>query len=267
VLECVVNISEGRDAGRLARLTQAAGADLLDLHADADHHRSVFTLVGEQAPRAVATAAVELVDIREHAGAHPRLGAVDVVPFVPLGGASPADALAARDRFAAWLAAEHGVPCFLYGPERSLPDVRRHAFRELAPEVGPHSPHPTAGATAVGARAVLVAFNVWMAAPDLALARQVATAVRSPAIRALGLRVGGATQVSMNLVDPVTTGPLQAYERVEQGLRRAGAAIGRAELVGLVPEAALRATPESRWDELDLALDRTIEARLGMRSS
>lgn len=267
MLECVVNISEGRDPGRLRGLAEAAGVDLLDLHIDPDHHRAVFTLVGERAPRALTTRAIELLDIRSHEGAHPRLGVVDVVPFVPLDGSTEAEAVAARDAFATWLAHELEVPCFLYGPERSLPDVRRHAFRDLAPDHGPSSPHPTAGATAVGARPVLVAFNVWMAAPDLAIARQVATAVRSPAIRALGLQVGDATQVSMNLIDPLVTGPREVYGRVEAGLQRAGAAVERAELVGLVPEAVLLRTPETDWDELDLSADRTIEARLARRAA
>jgi glutamate formiminotransferase len=265
MLECVVNISEGRDAGRLRALAESAGADLLDLHVDPDHHRAVFTLAGEAAPRALATLAIEVLDIREHAGAHPRLGIVDVVPFVALDGSTPADAIAARDAFAAWLGQECGVPCFRYGPERSLPDVRRQAFRELHPDAGPSAPHPTAGATAVGARPVLVAFNLWMATPDLAVARQVAAAVRGPSVRALGLQVGAATQVSLNLVDPLVVGPSEATTLVREHLGAAGATIERAELVGLVPEAVLRATPAEEWDALDLSADRTIEARLARR--
>jgi glutamate formiminotransferase len=267
VLECVANISEGRDVGRLRQLSDVVGPDLLDLHADADHNRAVFTLVGDPAPRALAAKAIELLDLRTHEGAHPRLGVVDVVPFVPLDESSREDAIAARDAFADWLATEHAVPCFLYGPERSLPDVRRRAFRDLAPDVGPSSPHPTAGAAAIGARSLLVAFNVWMATPDLEVARRVATAVRGPAIRALGLQVGNATQVSMNLVDPLVVGPREARALVLEHLRRAGIGFDRAELVGLVPEAVLRATPEDEWDELDLGADRTIEARLARRTT
>lgn len=262
MLECVVNISEGRDADRLRRLVSAAGPDLLDVHTDPDHHRSVFTLMGEAAPRALATAAIDLLDLQGHGGAHPRIGVVDVVPFVPLAGSSTDDAVTARDAFARWLAAEHGVPSFLYGPERSLPEVRRRAFRDLAPDVGPTAPHPSAGACAVGARSVLVAFNVWMARPDLAVAKAVAAAVRGASIRALGLQVGDATQVSMNLVDPERTGPAAAYALVREHLRAAGCSIERAELVGLVPDAVLRATPPDAWATLDLAPDRTIEARL-----
>lgn len=267
MLECVVNISEGRDAARLEQLADSAGADLLDVHTDADHHRSVFTLVGEVAPRALASAAIELLDISVHDGAHPRMGVIDVVPFVPLADSSMVDALAARDAFAAWLVDTHGVPSFVYGPERSLPDIRRHAFRGLAPDYGPSAPHPSAGASAVGARPVLVAFNIWVASPDVTIAREVAAAVRGGAIRALGLQVGGATQVSMNLVDPLLVGPAAAYALVRAHLRNAGVTIERAELVGLVPEAVLRATPRAEWDLLDLAADRTIEARLAQRAA
>ena len=145
--------------------------------------------------------------------------------------------------------------------------MRRHAFHDLAPDVGPASPHPTAGATAVGARHPLVAFNVWMASPDLAVAKQVAAAIRGPAVRALGLPVGGATQVSMNLVEPLVTGPREARALVLQHLRAMGASIDRSELVGLVPEAVLRATPEGEWNDLDLDADRTIEARLARRAT
>jgi len=265
VLECVVNVSEGRDAGRLRALAESAGPDLLDRHADPDHHRAVLTLVGEAAPRALAARAIELLDLRDHTGAHPRLGVVDVVPFVALDGSTADDAVEARDAFATWLSGELGVPCFLYGAERSLPEVRRQAFHGLPPDRGPSEPHPTAGATAVGARAPLVAFNLWMSSPDLAVARAVAAAARGPALRALGLQVGDATQVSMNLVDPLRVGPADAYDVVGDLLRAAGASIARAELVGLVPEAVLQRTPRSAWERLDLAPDRTIEARVARR--
>jgi glutamate formiminotransferase len=181
VLECVINISEGRDLARVARIAEAAGDAVLDVHSDPHHHRSVLTLVGEHAARAVAGAAVAELDLRTHEGAHPRLGVVDVVPFVALDGSSDDDARAARDAFARWFAEVHGVPCFLYGPERTLPEVRRGAFTLLPPDTGPPAPHPTAGATAVGQRPVLVAYNVWVAGTDLAGARRLAAAVRGPA--------------------------------------------------------------------------------------
>jgi glutamate formiminotransferase len=257
VLECVVNISEGRDRGAIARIGGTAGPALLDVHTDADHHRSVLTLVGPDAARAVGAATVLTLDLRRHRGAHPRIGVLDVVPFVPLAPSTIEDALAARDAFAHWLATTFGVPCFVYGPERSLPEVRRGAFRELAPDVGPPTPHPTAGACAVGARSVLVAYNLWLAEPDIEGARALARSLRGPAVRALGLEVGGEAQVSMNLVDPATVGPADIYDRVA-----AHAEIDHAELVGLVPRAVLDAVDPARWTELDLSTDRTIEARM-----
>jgi glutamate formiminotransferase len=252
-----VNISEGRDSTVLHELAAACGPDLLDCHADPDHHRSVFTLLGEGAPRSLARATLERLDLRHHTGAHPRLGVVDVVPFVPLGSATMDDAVTARDEFAWWAADGLGLPCFLYGPERSLPAIRRRAFVDLAPDIGPATPHPTAGACCVGARAPLVAYNVWLATPDVVAARRVAAAVRSPAIRALGLAVGRRVQVSMNLIDPLVVGPAVAYDAVAALVPVAGA-----ELVGLLPAAVLEQVPPERWAELDIGPDRTIEARL-----
>ncbi|HEX4868074.1 MAG TPA: hypothetical protein VFV32_10650 [Acidimicrobiales bacterium] len=266
MLECVVNISEGRDAAVVAEIAAAAGDALLDAHSDPHHHRSVLTLIGEHAPRAVAEAALRHIDLRRHDGVHPRLGAVDVVPFVALDGSTEADALAARDRFADWWGTRHHVPCFLYGPERTLPEVRRRAFSSLAPDTGPPRPHPTAGATAVGQRPILVAYNVWVRGVDAASVRRLAAACRSPEVRALGLAVGDRWQVSMNLVDPLAVGPAPAYDRVVEQATAVGAIVDGAELVGLVPAAVLTAMPRSRWAELDLGPERTIEARLSARS-
>ena len=261
MLACVLNVSEGRRRAVLDALATAAGAGLLDVHVDPFHHRAVLTLVGEEAPRSVAREAVRRIDLRRHAGAHPRIGAVDVVPFVPLAGSSPVDAVAARDRFATWVAAALGVPAHRYGHDGpSLPEVRR-AARGRRPDAGGPLPHPTAGAVAVGARDVLVAYNVVLAEPDLRRARAVAAAVRGPAVRALGLRVGPDVQVSMNLVRPRELGPAGAYDAVA-----ALAPVRQAELVGLVPEDVLRAVDPARWPTLDLAADRTIEARLRARS-
>lgn len=257
MLECVVNISEGRRSEVVAAVAGAAGDALLDVHRDADHHRAVLTLVGEDAARAVAAEAVARIDLRAHSGVHPRLGAVDVVPFVALAGSTPAAAIAARDRFARWAAEALALPCFVYGPERTLPDVRRQAFGALAPSTGPSQPHRTAGAVAVGARAVLVAYNLWLADPDLPLARTLAAGLRGPAVRALGLAVGDQVQVSMNLLAPDHVGPAEVFDRVA-----ACTAVARAELVGLVPASVLHAAPPHRWAELDLSTDRTIEARL-----
>jgi glutamate formiminotransferase len=303
LVECVVNVSEGRDRALVARIAAAGGDRLLDVHTDPDHHRSVLTLAGSaddmwEASRAVVSEAVRLIDLSVHRGVHPRLGAADVVPFVPVSpsasttgasttGASTtgaqtatpgvgelAGALDLRDRFARWAGTTLALPCFLYGPERSLPDVRAGAFVTLAPDAGPPTPHPTAGATAVGARRVLVAYNLWLApAPGtehagdevLAQARRIATALRGPGIRALGLAVAGTAQVSCNLVDPTNVGPDLVYDRVAAAAQEAGLVVARAELVGLVTDDVLARVPERRWAELDLSATKTVEARLAER--
>lgn len=254
MLECVINVSEGRRLDVVAAIGEAAGDHLLDVHTDAHHHRSVLTLAGpdvEARAFAVVAEAVARIDLRDHVGAHPRLGAADVVPFVPLSGASLADAVEARDRLAARITDDLGVPCVRYGPERTLPDVRRHGRAEV-------TPHRTAGICCVGARPLLVAYNVWLAPPaTVADARRIADEVRSPTLRTLGLAVGDEVQVSCNLIDPSTTGPGAAFDAVA-----ARARVARAELVGLVPRAILDAERVERWPELDLSPARTIEARL-----
>ena len=217
----------------------------------------MLTLVGTEAPRAVAAAGVLSLDLRTHQGVHPRIGVVDVVPFVPLGSSTMDEAIAARDSFARWAGEQLGVPCFVYGPERSLPEVRRGAFAELAPDWGPGVAHPSAGGIAVGARTVLVAYNLWLTGAELATARAIARELRGPGVRALGLEVGDAVQVSMNLTDPEQVTPADVYEAVA-----ARAEIDRAELVGLVPRSVLERIDPARWAQLDLAADRTIEARL-----
>jgi glutamate formiminotransferase len=261
LLESVVNISEGSRPHVVTAIASSAVGSLLDVHSDVHHNRSVLTLVGEEAPRAVARAAVAALDLRRHQGVHPRFGVVDVVPFVPLAGSTLVDAVAARDRFLDWMASDLGVPGFAYGPERTLPVVRRLAFAGLPPDRGPSRPHPTAGATAVGARPVLVAWNVWLADPDLARAQRIAREIRGPRLRALGLPVGRRVQVSMNLVEPDELGPADAWDLVaERG------AIAGAELVGLVPRSVLDRTDPTRWAELDLAEGKTIESRLARLS-
>ena len=261
MLECVVNVSEGREPAVVSALADAAGASLLDVHADRHHHRSVFTLAGpavEEAVQRLAREAVRRVDLRHHEGAHPRLGALDVVPFVALAGSAADRALAARDRFARWAADELELPCFLYGPERDLPEVRRRAFRELAPDAGPRRPHPTAGAVAVGARRPLVAYNLWLApGVDRQRAQEVARALRGPGVRAIAVVASPSVQVSCNLTEPLAVGPDAAFDAVAAHVE-----VARAELVGLVPAAVLAAIPRDRWAELDLDPSRTIEARV-----
>lgn len=271
-IECVVNISEGRDASIIDGIASVAGAALLDVHSDPDHHRSVLTLGGPApdvviASRAVVAEACALIDMRAHGGVHPNLGAADVVPFVALDGGID-EAVSLRDDFARWAGRHLQLPCFLYGPERSLPSVRRQAFRSLDPDTGPQVPHPTAGASAVGARPVLVAYNVWVTGPDngqtsaLTLARLVARTIRGPALLSLGLPVGHGAQVSCNLIDPEALGPAQAYDMIARTVSQLGGSVVRAELVGLVPAHVLDAIPVPRHRELDLSPDRTIEARL-----
>ncbi len=296
VAECVINISEGRNRQTIDAVRIAGGRAVLDVHSDSEHHRSVLTLGGElgaveAAARQVVAEAVARIDLRTHAGIHPRLGAADVVPFVPLpaGGRATAattlpddawsDVLDARDRFADWAGTTLQVPCFLYGPERSLPEVRRTAFRTLAPDTGPPVPHPTAGASAVGARPVLVAYNLWIAGPSgsapdeertqaLAVARSLANELRGPAVRSLGLAVEVGAQVSFNLIDPATVSVLDVFDAVASGAETKGCSVQRAELVGLAPAAVLAAVPRHRWAELDLSEERTIEGRLeGMQAA
>jgi glutamate formiminotransferase / 5-formyltetrahydrofolate cyclo-ligase len=269
VLECVPNLSEGCAGAIIKQLGAAAGACLLDVHSDCHHHRSVLTLAGRDEPvqvgvRDLARAVVRLLDLRQHTGAHPRFGVLDVVPWVALDGWPLRDqdgagegARKARDAFAHWASTELNLPVFLYGPERSLPEVRRGAWRALRPDLGPAAPHPTAGAVAVGCRPLMVAYNLWLAHADLTRAKAVAAAVRSPAVRALAFSLGSRVQVSCNLVRPLVVGPAAIWDEVAQL-----SPIAKAELVGLVPRAVLDRTPEERWGQLDLALDRTIEARL-----
>jgi glutamate formiminotransferase len=282
--ECVINISEGRDRHVIDAVAAAAGDRLLDVHTDPVHHRSVLTLAGaltevESAARRVAEAAVGTIDLTTHQGVHPRLGAVDVVPFVPLvapdGTATPFEAVvAARDAFANWAGTELDVPCFLYGPGRSLPEIRRGAFTTLAPGSGPASPHPTAGATAVGARTVLIAYNVWIGpaagsdATDVdvvAVARRLAGHIRRPGLRTLGLAVDGAAQVSCNVVDPARVTLAEVYDAVATGAAIHDCKVFRGELVGLLPRSALAAVPETRWPTLGLRAEDAIEYRLGTR--
>ena len=233
--------------------------------------------VGEAA-LALARAAVERIDLSAHSGVHPRLGAVDVVPFVPLDGETlPATAGFAR----AWgerVAAELAVPVFLYGAAdpagRSLPDVRRNAFRDRVPDFGPPGPHPTAGAVAVGARPVLVAVNCELGTGDVAVARAVARMVRErdgglPGVRALGfaLESKGRAQVSMNLTDLQATGVEAACEAVRRAVVERDGDVTAVELVGLLPGTELDRCSEEFLAWSGLSPEMTIETRLGRRGT
>jgi glutamate formiminotransferase len=276
VLECVPNVSEGRDQRVLDALAEAIrgvdGVRLADVQADPDHHRSVFTFMG--APDAVAAAALALagavfarVDMRRHRGVHRRIGALDVVPFVPLR-ATMAEAVARARAVGEALGRVHGVPVYFYGAaaataaRRSLHQVRAGEYEGLAarladpawrPDAGPARFDAAKGATAVGARDVLVAYNVWLDSGDLGAARDIARAVREssgglPALQAMGFPLArhGIVQVSMNLLDYRVTSLARAFDAVSAEAARRGIAVGRAELVGLAPRAAFEGrAPES----------------------
>lgn len=266
MLECVINVSEGCDQAVLAELAQSGGRVLLDVHSDCRHHRSVLTLAGPDeevclAARSVARRAVQLVDLTAHRGAHPRLGALDVVPFVRLRGWPVTDAELARperDSFAQWASTELGLPVFVYGPERPLPEVRRNAFSVSPPDFGPRVADPRTGAVAVGCRPLMVAYNLWLAEPDLAKAKAIAANMRSPAVRALAFALGPDVQVSFNLLKPFEVGPMEVMDAVDEQTK-----VARAELVGLAPLGVLQRVPKARWQGLGLSEAVTIEARLG----
>ena len=267
MFECVINISEGRESERLAAFSLAAGNSLRDLHADPDHHRSVFTLINDpdglsRDVRHLIANVVATLNINEHHGVHPRMGVVDVVPFVALHPEQTDRAIALRNETAEWMGTELGVPTFLYGYERPLPDVRRGAVHDLLPDFGPPRPHPTAGATAVGQRDILIAWNLWIEGISLSDARHIAREIRSPDVRALGMLVQGTVQVSCNVIDVRQTHLSTVYDRVQELLPQGGRIL-RSELVGLAPRLVLESEDQARWEELGLRPDSTIESRIG----
>lgn len=269
MLECVPNVSEGRDHGvirTLAEAVTAAGATLVDVHRDPDHHRAVLTFVGPPdrvtgAALALARAAVKLIDLTRHAGEHPRLGALDVLPFVPLAGSSMEDAVRTAHAVGRTLAGELDLPVFFYEEAalrphcRLLPRIRAGGFEALgerlagplwSPDAGPRRPHPTAGATVVGARRVLIAFNAVLTTGEVAIAHQMARAVREssgglPAVRAIGvaLLTRGVAQVAMNLVDHRRTSVADVVRHLDVEARRAGTRVREYELVGCAPADAI----------------------------
>jgi glutamate formiminotransferase len=304
LVECVPNVSEGRRPEVVDEIVAAfAGADpevlVLDRSSDPDHHRSVITLMGPgpaliEAAVAGARACARLIDLNQHRGVHPRMGALDVLPFVPFGavtrlrgGDDPdLDCAGLAERAGRRIAAEAGVPVYLYGAAArhpgwaALPAVRGRGFEALraalaagdtghAPDFGGPELHPTAGATAAGAREVLIAYNVELAGADLELARRIAAAVRErdgglPAVRAMGvpLEERGLVQVSMNLLDYRATPPAAAYAAVAELAERAGARVEASEIVGLVPAGALEGTDPADLRLRGPAPELFLEARL-----
>lgn len=269
MFECVVNISAGR-RDEVESLAECAGTSLRDVHRDEDHNRSVFTLIAARDPlvgdvRRLVDRAMESLDLRAHAGVHPRLGVVDVVPFVALDDKERAEAIELRDETAQWIASTYEVPVFLYGPlkdgsVRTLPQIRQNAFSRLSPDAGPATADPRRGASAVGARDVLVAWNLWVRGISLAEGQRIARRLRRREVRALAFAIGEFVQVSCNLIEPLVIGPAQVYDEVAALTPRG--AVDHAELVGLLPADVLAAQARGRWEQLDLSEGRTIESRL-----
>jgi glutamate formiminotransferase len=272
IIECIPNISEGRRTAVLdacAEAIRAAGARLLDVKPDAAHNRTVYTFAGTAADvtagvLALYAAALPAIDLRQHRGEHPRLGAVDVVPFVPIEGATMADCVALARTVAAEVASRHGLPVFLYEEAASSParhnleDIRRGEFEGLAakmqqpewrPDFGPAAPHPSAGASVMGARMPLIAYNINLATNRLDVAKKIAMAVRQSSgglrfVKAMPVDLGdrGIVQVSMNLTNFEKTPVFRVFELVKREAARYGVAVLESEIIGLIPAAALTAS-------------------------
>ena len=291
LVECVPNFSEGRNQETLAALraalTSVPGVRLLDVQSDSAHHRSVFTLVAppaaaaEAAFRAIAVAR-ERIDMTRHAGEHPRMGATDVVPFIPIRDVTMDDCVALARQLAERAGRELEIPIYLYAraaarPDRErLPDVRKGEFEGLRqrigndpaadPDFGPRRIHPTAGATAIGARPFLVAYNIYLATPDVAVAKEIAKQIRTssgglPAVQASGFHVGGRAQVSMNLLDIDVTSPATVFTTVKDLAADRGVAIERSEIVGLIPERGILGAGTA-FLQLPDAADHLLEAKI-----
>jgi glutamate formiminotransferase len=270
IIECVPNFSEGRDRAKGEALVEAAaavkGIKVLDFCMDADHHRSVLTFIGppgavQDACLAACLKAVEIIDMCEHAGIHPRIGAVDVVPFIPLGDADMSDAIRIARAFGRDFAHQARVPVYFYGEaalapwKRELSQIRKGGYEGLRerfkdprwqPDAGPHTFNECAGATAVGARVPLIAFNINLQSDNLPLAQEIARTIREssgglPHVKAIGLllKSRGLAQVSMNLTDHRVTSLRTVFDCVREAAGRRETDILESELIGLIPAAAL----------------------------
>jgi len=286
LVECVPNFSEGRDATTIDALRTAidgvAGVQLLDVQTDASHNRSVFTFVAPpEAAVAAALAAMRVatqrIDLTKHGGEHPRMGATDVVPFVPVEGVTMDDCVALARRLGEQAATELGIPVFFYAraatrPDRVLlPDVRKGEFegmrgRVLDPDVGPNRVHPTAGATAIGARPFLVAFNVYLDTQDVGVAKDIAKQIRTssgglPGVQASGFIVDGLAQVSMNLLDIDISSPAVVFNAIKVRAEKQGVAVQKSEIVGLIPQRAIIGAAETAL-RLSNAASHVLETKL-----
>jgi glutamate formiminotransferase / 5-formyltetrahydrofolate cyclo-ligase len=293
IIECVPNISEGRRADVVETIVAAVRAvrdvRVLDTSSDPSHNRSVLTLAGDaaalkQAVLALFDAATKAIDLRTHAGEHPRLGAVDVVPFVPIEGVTMEDCVALAKDTAAEVAERFHVPVFLYEEaastpaRRNLEDIRRGEFEGLAakmaapdwaPDFGPASPHPSAGASVIGARMPLIAYNINLATDRLDVARKIAAAIRHSSggfrfVKAMGIALEGRgiVQVSMNLTNFEKTPMFRVFEVVKREARRYGVDVLESEIVGLVPSAALVGTAEYFLQLAAFDSKQVLESRL-----
>ena len=285
MIECVPNFSEGRNPHTIAALARVIGhvngIAVLGFESDADHHRSVITFAGE--PEAVLEAAVraagkaaELIDLRHHAGVHPRVGAADVVPFVPLDGSTLEDCVAIAQRAGGEIWQRFRVPVYFYEAAAKVPSrqrlerVRKPGFDGLPPDVGDIAEHPTAGAVMVGARNFLIAYNINLTTPDAAIAKQIAVKIRESSggfrfVKAMGLHLPslGLAQVSMNLTN-FTAIPLEdLYAAVEAEAARLGTAIAESELIGFIPRAAFDQSPAFFRRIRGFDDSRIIETRIG----
>lgn len=254
LVQCVPNFSEGHDPAVISAIVDAVrqtpGVRLADWSADPDHNRLVITFVGPPdaacaASVAAAETAIERIDLRTHHGVHPRLGALDVLPFVPLRDITLAECAALARSVSTTLADNFALPVFFYeaasADDHSLPLVRKSAFQALLPDCGPNAPHPTAGASVVGAREPLIAYNVNLATSHLSIARTIAREMRVlprlPGIRALGLRLSSRsiTQVSMNLTQPAATPLLAVFQYVQRRAQELGTSVVESEIIGALP--------------------------------
>jgi glutamate formiminotransferase len=293
IIECVPNVSEGRDREAVeaiaAAVRGAPGVRLLDVSSDASHNRSVLTFVGDpdglkQAVRALFEAALERIDLRRHSGEHPRMGAVDVVPFIPIRGSSVEDCVALSREVGAEIAERFGVPVYLYEDSasaehrRNLADVRKGQFEGLiekmkderwAPDFGPAQPHASAGAVAIGARPFLIAYNINLGTPDLSIADRIAKAIRHVSggfryVKAMGVTLAdrGIVQVSINMTNFKKTPLHRVFECVRSEAERHGVSIVGSEIVGLTPADALFAAAEHYLRIERFTPEQVIETRL-----
>src|SRR5436190_5825994 len=286
LVECVPNFSEGRDAATIGALrsaiTAVTGVQLLDVQSDTAHNRSVFTFVGnpaavEEAAFAAMRVATDRIDLTKHSGEHPRMGATDVVPFVPVTGITMDECVALAQTLGERVGKELRIPVFLYAraatrPERVLlPEVRKGEFeamreRALEPDFGPSKVHPTAGATAIGARPFLVAFNVYLDTQEIAVAKEIAKQIRTssgglPGVQASGFIVDGLAQVSMHLLDIDITSPAVVFNAIKARAEKQGVGVQYSEIVGLIPERALVGAAEAAL-RLSNAADHVLEAKI-----